>query len=272
MCPNCRAFVTTGDRECPYCEAKLGDRAIDRRMPADILGGLIPHARFTTVMILVVNFGFYLATAIYSIQAGNEGGFMDIDGRTLYDFGAKFRDAVLAGHWWRLITAGFLHGGMMHIVMNSWVLFDLGTQIEELYGTSRLLAIYFVSTVSGFMASTFWSSSLSVGASAGIFGLLGAMLAYGMTHRTAMGAAVKAMYGRYVVYGLLFGLIPMFRVDNAAHLGGLAGGFCCSWLAGVPGLVVTWKERFWRAAAGVSMTLTVMAFLQMFVWFTERGR
>ena len=52
MCPNCRAFITTDDKTCPYCEVKIGERAIDRRLPSDVLGGLIPHARFTTVMIL----------------------------------------------------------------------------------------------------------------------------------------------------------------------------------------------------------------------------
>src|SRR5215469_14313595 len=61
MCPNCRAFVTTSDRVCPYCDVKLGPRAIDRRNPGEILGGLIPHARFTTVMILLINTGLFLA-------------------------------------------------------------------------------------------------------------------------------------------------------------------------------------------------------------------
>ena len=55
MCPNCRAFVTTSDKVCPYCEVPMGPRAIDRRNPGEILGGLIPHARFTTIMILLIN-------------------------------------------------------------------------------------------------------------------------------------------------------------------------------------------------------------------------
>ena len=58
------------------------------------------------------------------------------------------------GQWWRLITAGFLHSGILHILMNSWVLFDLGAEVETLYGTSRLIVFYFVSTVTGFAASS----------------------------------------------------------------------------------------------------------------------
>ena len=62
--------------------------------------------------------------------------------------------AYMEGQWWRLITAGFLHGGILHILMNSWVLFDLGAEVEQIYGTSRLIVFYFVSTVTGFWASS----------------------------------------------------------------------------------------------------------------------
>jgi rhomboid protease GluP len=61
MCPNCRAFVTTKDKVCPYCEVPIGPRAIDKRNPGEILGGFIPHARFTTIMILLLNSAIFLA-------------------------------------------------------------------------------------------------------------------------------------------------------------------------------------------------------------------
>ena len=61
MCPNCRAFITTSDKVCPYCDMKLQAPAAARRASADLLGGLIPHARFTTIVILLINAGFYLA-------------------------------------------------------------------------------------------------------------------------------------------------------------------------------------------------------------------
>ncbi len=60
MCPNCRAFVTTSDQVCPYCQAPLGPRAVERRNPGEILGGLIPHARFTTIIILLINTALFL--------------------------------------------------------------------------------------------------------------------------------------------------------------------------------------------------------------------
>lgn len=270
MCPNCRAFITNKDKVCPYCEEPVGPRAIERRDPNPILGGLIPHAAFVTVLIMVINLGLYVATTLFSMRAGNEAAFMGIDGRTLFDFGAKYRDAILLGHWWRLITAGFLHGGIMHFAFNSWVLFDLGSQAEEHYGPGRMMVIYFVATVLGFMGSTWWSAGLSVGASAGIFGLLGAMIALGVKHPTGAVAAMRGQYVRWAIYMLIFGLLPGLRVDNAAHIGGLVGGFATGWIAGTPYLARPLLESFWKVAAGACVLITAVAFLNMYFWFAAR--
>ncbi len=269
MCPNCRAFITKDDKVCPYCEVKLGPRIVDRRSPSDALGGLIPAARFTTVMILLINFGLFVVTAIFSMKSGNAGAFMGLDSRTLIFFGAKYPPLMFQhGEWWRLITAGFLHGGLLHIMMNSWVLFDLGTTVEQFYGTRRMLVIYFFSSVAGFLASTFWSPSPSVGASAALFGLIGAMIALGIQDRTGLGAAIKGMYVRWAIYGLIFGLmIPM--IDNAAHLGGLAGGFAIGYVAGTPRLVEDWRESLWKWLAYAAVAITVLAFVKMFLGFQD---
>jgi len=265
MCPNCRAFITTKDKVCPYCGVKLGPRAVDRRHPSDFLGGLIPHARFTTVILLMINFGLFLVTVVFSMRAGNQTAFMGLDGRTLVIFGAKYGLLVLGnGEWWRLVTAGFLHGGVIHILMNSWVLYDLGTTAEHFYGTHRMLVIYFVSSVAGFLASTFWSAGISVGASAALFGLIGAMIAFGLREKSTLGAAIKSMFIRWAIYGLIFSLlIPM--IDNAAHIGGLVAGFLVGYAAGTPRLVESWRERFWRWAAYACVAVTVLAFVRMFL-------
>lgn len=271
MCPNCRAFITTSDKVCPYCDTPVGPRAVDRRQSAEISVGFIPHARFVTVLILTINFGLYAATALFSMQNGGAS-FMDIDGRTLLLFGAKYNEFIAAGQWWRLITAGFLHGGLFHILMNSWVLFDLGAQVEELYGARRLIVIYFLTTVFGFMVSTWWSPALSIGASAGIFGLLGAMIALGMRSGTVIGAAIRSLYIRWAVYGLLIGLLPFFRIDNAAHIGGLIAGFVTGFVAGTPLPRRSVQEKLWGIAALACIVMTAFAFLQMFLFFGVASR
>src|ERR1700735_2821173 len=72
MCPNCRAFITTDNKVCPYCQFTVGPKAVERRTPADALGGLIPHARFTTMLIMLINTGIFVAMAIH-MQAGGQG-------------------------------------------------------------------------------------------------------------------------------------------------------------------------------------------------------
>src|ERR1700677_1899090 len=253
MCPNCRAFVTTSDKVCPYCQAPLGARAVERRNPGEILGGLIPHARFTTVMILLINTALFVAQYV-SPQSG------------ITEAGQSVPAVLMQGQWWRLVTAGFLHGGILHILMNSWVLFDLGAEVETLYGTSRLIVFYFISTVTGFLASSHLGHYPSVGSSAGIFGLIGAMLAFGFTDRSSLGMQVKALYTRWVIYGLVLSFLP--GVDFWAHVGGFAGGFLTGWLASTPRARLMWKEPLLKVLAGVCIAATVVAFGMMYAAMT----
>jgi len=220
-------------------------------------------------MILLINAGLYIATSVYSMKAGR-GDAMGLDSQTLVDFGAKFTPYIALGQWWRLVTAGFLHGGLLHILMNSWVLFDLGASVEELYGASRMLVIYFLSSVGGFYVSALWSPGPSVGASAALFGMIGAMIAIGVRHRSALGNAVKGLYIRWAIYGLLFGLLP--GIDNAAHLGGLASGFAVAYLVGQPGRVGSPLERIWRVAAWLCILITAFCFLKMYLWMSQSAQ
>jgi|SRR6185437_2962599 rhomboid protease GluP len=268
MCPHCRAFITDKDRVCPYCNEHVGPRAVERRMDVSILGGFIPHARFTTAMILIMNIGLFIATVLFSMKSGNNNAVMDIDMQTLFAFGAKYRPYILAGQWWRLITAGFLHGGLLHIGMNMWVLFDLGAQVEQVYGTARFLVIYFLANLVGFYSSMVFSVALSVGASAALFGLIGAMLAIGVRYRhTSAGSAIRGLYMRWVIYGVIFSFIP--GVDMAAHLGGLAAGFGVGYLSGLPKLRESMGERVWQAASYACIVLTALSFLKWYLWFSH---
>jgi rhomboid protease GluP len=268
MCPHCRAFITTDDRVCPYCDTRVGPRAADRRNAAEqLIGGFIPHARFTTTILLLINFGLYIATALYSMNHSQNGGFMDLDGQTLAVFGASLPRGNPFWAWWRLITAGFLHGGLIHILMNSWVLFDIGAQVEEAYGTARLVAFYVLSTIGGFWLSSY-TGHFSVGASAAIFGLIGAMIALGVREKSSFGSAVRGMYIRWAMYGLVLGFVVP-GVDNFAHIGGLAAGFAAGYVAGTPRVRGEW---LWTGVAAVCVALTAFAFVNMYLLFATVSR
>jgi rhomboid protease GluP len=265
MCPHCRAFITTSDKTCPYCNEAVAPRHVDRGSSSPI-GGFIPQVRFNTVLILVINFGLYLATSLYSMNSGR-GSAMTLDPYTLIDFGAMYSPFIHQGEWWRLVTAGFLHGGLLHILMNSWVLFDLGAQVEEMYGASRMLTIYFVSNAFGFYLSSVLKPGPSIGASAALCGLIGAMIALGVRDRTGFGAAIRAVYIRWLIYILLFSLLP--GVDMAAHVGGLIGGFGLAYLAGEPRYESSATGKLWRVSAFCCILLTAASFLKMYLWFSR---
>lgn len=215
-------------------------------------------------MIMLINFALFLAAMLYATQVS--GSSLNIPGSVLYRLGAKYGPAIANGDWWRLITAGALHGGLFHLLMNSWILFDLGSQVEETYGSTRLIIFYLVSTAGGFYASYLWSPVLSVGASAGVFGLIGVMIALGITSRNALGDYVKALYTKWAIYALVFSFVMglVFPIDHAAHIGGLAAGFGAAYLAGMPSPWNESRETVIRWLSYGCIILTASAFLLMF--------
>ncbi|GIU77994.1 MAG: hypothetical protein KatS3mg005_1232 [Bryobacteraceae bacterium] len=264
MCPHCRAFITVHDKVCPYCDTPVGPRAIDLRDPGGILGGLVPSAQFATIVISLVCVALYLVTLLASAKVGEV--------NALIRYGAALPQGVFGGQWWRLITAGFLHGNLMHIFFNLWVFMDLGRHAEEIYGARRMVAIYIFSTIGGFALSMLRGTMLTVGASAGLFGLIGAMIALGVRYKWSGEAAmIKGFYIRWAVYGLLFGLLPFFRIDNAAHIGGLITGFILGYLAGTPRLVPNFTEKVWTGVAAFAVALTGYAYLQLVLWLSRLG-
>lgn len=145
--------------------------------------------------------------------------------RSLYDHGALVGAAVtLDGQWWRIVTGGFLHGGLAHIALNMFALYQLGTFVESIVGPWRLLAIYTVSLFGGGLAVVhFAPHDVTVGASGAIFGLFGALLAIGVR----MGKRGRALISQTLPI-LLINLVFTFAIpfiSKAGHLGGLASGF-----------------------------------------------
>lgn len=266
MCPNCRAFLSNADRVCPYCEFELAPPAKPiRRAQANLLPDWIPQPQSSTFIILTANLGLFLALMLVSAH----GPFESIDTVTLQLFGASSRFRIFGGgEYWRLITAGFLHGGLLHIAMNSWSLWDLGAQAEEEYGASRFISIYILSTISGFLLSAWWGN-LSVGASAPLFGLIGAMIAAGIRANSMAGEEMKQTYIRWAVYGLIMGLAFSRYIDHAAHVGGLFGGMAVGYIAGHPLAQTDPREKLWRLIGACCLVLTGAAFIAWFLWYSR---
>jgi rhomboid protease GluP len=264
MCPSCRAFITVDDKVCPYCDTRVGQTTRQLAGTDNPLSRLIPHAHYATFLLLLLNLAIFIAAAITSMKGDGLGSLMTLDRMTAARFGAKVPALIIGdGQWWRLVTAGFLHWNLFHILMNMWVLFDLSALAEQLFGMRRMVVIYFVATVAGFFASTVVSPyALSAGASAGLFGLIGAMIAYGFRERNS---GMRAFFIRWLVYSVLLSFL--FTADQAAHFGGAVAGFIVAFVAGTPRLIEDAREKLWGVAMWACVALTAISFGKMFLFF-----
>lgn len=156
------------------------------------------------------------------------------DTLTLYLFGANLKEAIQAGEVYRLITCAFLHAGILHLMFNMYSLFIIGSQLETYIGRWKFALVYFISALSGSLMSAIFTNAISVGASGAIFGLLGSLLYFGYHYRLYLGEVLKRQIIPLIAVNLLFGFI-MNGVDNAAHIGGLIGGYLATMALGVKG-------------------------------------
>lgn len=127
---------------------------------------------------------------------------------------------VATGEWYRILTVALVHGGLMHLAFNMWALFVLGNPIERAFGRNRFLAIFFISLITGSLATLALSpvNQPSVGASGALFGLFGALAVTGRK----IGVDVRSIM---VLIGINFAIGFMLpNIDWHAHLGGLIGG------------------------------------------------
>jgi rhomboid protease GluP len=139
------------------------------------------------------------------------------------------------GRWWTVLSATWLHGGLLHIFFNMYWVRTLGPATADVVGPARTVTIYVVSGICGFFLSSFMGqvnlpipllrgASLTIGASASIFGLLGALVHYG---RVSGSSLIRGQATQYALILFVFGLI-MPGVDNFAHAGGFGGGYAVS--------------------------------------------
>ncbi len=141
-------------------------------------------------------------------------------------FGALEPERVRAGEWWRLVTAALLHGSLLHLAVNSFMLYQLGRLAENVFGRAGLVVLLVGSAIAGTAASAFIGQHMSVGASGAVMGLVGACIAFGLRHRGSIPEFLRGLFGPtlYVYAGiiLLIGLVP--GIDGWGHFGGAVGG------------------------------------------------
>ncbi len=147
----------------------------------------------------------------------------------LLQWGGSTASEVQKGQWWRMLTATFLHGGLVHLLMNMVGLWSIGQTTERLFGHRLFLLVYLGSALGGSALSLNFSAqqAVAVGASGAVFGIAGALLVAVYQHRQSLprlfGKQNLTGMGFFVVYSLVQGFTHN-GIDNAAHIGGLVVG------------------------------------------------
>ncbi|WP_096201261.1 rhomboid family intramembrane serine protease [Bacillus sp. FJAT-45350] len=185
---------------------------------------------------------------------------------TLIEFGAKYNPLIIEGEWWRFVSAMFLHIGLLHFFMNSLALFYLGGVVERIYGSKRFFIIYFIAGLFGSVASFALNNQISAGASGAIFGCFGALLYFGLIHKTLFFRTIGMSVIIILVINLIFGfVVPM--IDNGAHIGGLIGGFLATSFLHLPK-----HKKSWRQVPFFILTVILFASLLGFGFINEDKR
>ena len=237
VCPSCRNLVGVNDERCFHCgrwnPGLWGFTPLLRRLGNDL--------GFVSLIVWGCG-GLYVVMLLLSgpsIRMGSLFSFLSPNTVTLFLFGASGGVPVFGyGRWWTVVSAAWLHAGLLHILFNMLWVRQLGPATASIYGAARMVIIYTVAGISGFLLSSvafvalpplplLSGAGFTVGASAPIFGLLGALVHYG--RRSGSGLIRREAVG-YALTLVLFGLL-MPGVDNFAHAGGFAGGFlAATWL------------------------------------------
>ncbi|MBU3143434.1 rhomboid family intramembrane serine protease [Clostridium sp. CF012] len=181
-----------------------------------------------TLGIIAINVIMYLITAYLSYVYAN-GSIFNSDTNVLILLGAKVNELIQKGQYYRLVSCMFLHGGIVHLGVNMYSLYAIGPMVEKVYGKAKYIAIYLISGICASIFSYIFSTSVSIGASGAIFGLLGAVLVFAIKSKGKTGNAfIRSILSVIFINIFIGATLP--NIDNFAHVGGLLGGMLIAFL------------------------------------------
>jgi rhomboid protease GluP len=240
ICPECGKLIGVGEQKCPFCGAwRPGlygwTPALQRLfgLRLDLIGVIVMGCVALYVAALVLQpEAIFRMSGLFSILSPGD--------RALYQLGMTGGVAWQQGWWWTVLTAIYLHGGLLHIFFNLMWIRSLGPAVTEVYGPARAFVIFSLAGAAGFLISNSVTGSPSIGASGSIFGLLAALIVYG---RKRGGTTMTTQLWQWAALMFAMGFF-MSGVNNWAHAGGFAGGW-------VTGEAMRFSEK--RESRGVQL-------------------
>jgi rhomboid protease GluP len=257
LCPNCRKLISNDESKCPFCGT---------RYPHFFLKGFllklfnIDDVITSLIMINVLMFGISIFINYSEIRLDiNPLSFLSPGSQSLFFLGATGTIPFYNyGHWWSLLTANYLHGGLLHIIFNMIALNQVGTLITKVFGAHRFWIIYTGSGVLGFLLSVMMNIQFTIGASAAVCGLIGAGCYFGKSQGGEYGHFIYQRLSGWIISLFLFGFL-VNGINNWGHAGGLFGGILIAWLVGYD--VQSKYQKIHRVFAIACIAATSMALL-----------
>lgn len=256
LCPNCKKLISVSEKRCPYCGT--GNPAAWWKNNFWTRGFNDPNMLIKSI--IGINVGIYVISLLLNPSgfglALNPLTLLSPSGQILELLGATGKVPIDAfQRYWTLVTANYLHAGILHILFNMVAFRQLGLLVSREYGVHRMFIIYTLGGVIGFFISYLAAVPWTLGASAAVCSLAGALLYFGKSRGGVYGSTIYKQIGFWVIILFLFGiLVPM--INNWGHAGGIAAGIAMGFLLG-------YQERkkenvFHKLLAGGCAVLTIL--------------
>lgn len=232
LCPHCRRLISLDEPVCPYC----GISNPSSWWKNNRLAAALSDPSGFVQLILYANIGLYVLSLLLNPRGSglnfNPFDFLSPDNRSLLILGATGTVPILKLHrWWSLVAANYLHGSLLHLLFNMMAFRQLGPLVIAEFGGYRMLTIYALGGAGGFMISFLAGVSFTIGASAAVCSLIGALLYYGKSRGGAYGNALYSQIFGWAISIFVFGfLVP--GINNWGHGGGMAMGAMLAYLLG----------------------------------------
>lgn len=219
------------------------------------------HKPVMTIILVVITAAFFALQYLLQAMTGRD---------ILFLYAGKINIFIMQGEIWRLLTPALLHGGILHLAMNMYALFVIGSRLERYYGPWRFLLLYVLSAFSGNVLSFVLTDAPSLGASTAIFGIFAAEGMFIYQNRKLFGATRTRQaitnLGVILMINLFYGFAPGTNIDNMGHIGGLLGGTFFAWKAG-PLLKLVGTPPFFSMSDGRQKSDILTATLVVLVGF-----
>jgi rhomboid protease GluP len=268
LCPACGSLVGISATRCHQCGANLRfSLAAATKRLSNLFGEESPVTR----VLLFTNIAMFVVTYLAGLAAGQSGFSIAFSGsgEALYRLGASWLPPIVLLHeYYRLVTASFLHMGLLHIGMNMMVLMDVGPQAEHEYGSAKFLFLYTFTGICGFALSAV-RGHFAAGASAALMGIIGLLLAMNMKRGGALAQAQKSRLISWIAMTFMIGFFPGVRIDNWGHFGGLASGFILGRIIADRQPVTPREKQIAQALGWLAGLVLVTSFVLMFMHYRD---